>query len=162
MDKLLDRREHWEKLLDRPVQFLKCCGWSLFLLGAGVGIRTTALFLSLVPGIPLIKAFGKAVIQVRLARVIKIGVTGAATLLIFLALFVLYLCYGYWQFCTDDKSWFCSNTIPNVYGAVQEKFWQVGFLNYYAAERAVMIVFGSFSIICAVLTAFNNLHKKQF
>lgn len=122
------------KHLDQPVNFFKNCLSSLTLAGVAVGIRTTAMFLSLIPGIPLLAAFGSNLLQLKLSKVFRIGVTGATTLLIFASIFGVYLYYGYWQFCSEDEqSWFCSDPLPNVYGAVQEKFWQVGFLKYYAA-----------------------------
>lgn len=158
----LDTKQAWSKALDRPLSFFRTCGSSLALMSLSVGIRSTTMFLALVPGLPLLNAFWASLRALQFGRVLRIGFVGAATLLAFMGVFIVYLYYGYWQFCSSDpKSWFCSAWVPNVYSAVQDKFWHVGFLKYYHADRALMIIFGLYSIFCALLTAFNGLYKKQ-
>jgi len=88
---LLERKKLWMKCFDHPISFFRECGSSLALLGLSVGIRTTAMLLSLVPGIPMLLAFGKSLSELKLLRVFKIGVTGVATILTCIALFAMYL-----------------------------------------------------------------------
>jgi glucose-6-phosphate-specific signal transduction histidine kinase len=90
------------------------------MLSAAVSIRSTALFLSLVLGAPILSTFWDNLNKGRILNVIKVGITGAVTLLSFCVVFVVYLYYGYREFCiSEPKSWFCEDLLPNIYSAVQ-------------------------------------------
>lgn len=78
------------------------------------------MFLSLTLGIDILKALYTRLLQKNLLKVLKIGLTGALTLLCFISFFAAYLYYGYTQFCQSPPTpAFCSSPLPNIYNYVQ-------------------------------------------
>ncbi|GAQ81452.1 phosphatidylinositol glycan class V [Klebsormidium nitens] len=51
--------------------------------------------------------------------------------------FALFQAYGYQQVCVkgDQRQPWCSNTIPYIYGYVQDRYWNVGFLRYFRLQQ---------------------------
>jgi hypothetical protein len=81
--------------------------------------------------------FGLPILQVlyneirngrRLRKIISIMATGCITLLFFASFLPLYNLYGYWEYCTQKPyAWFCSQTVFNMYDALQGRYWNLKF-----------------------------------
>jgi phosphatidylinositol glycan class V len=156
IDNLL-KDKNWTDSIEHPVDFIRNNFVKLILLGISVSIRTTAMFLSLTFGYPILQHLFQHLKTLSILPTLKTCLTGALTLLFFLSFFLLYLSYGYSQFCESPPfSRFCSNLLPNIYSYAQERYWYVGFLNYYRVKHTVFILFGMPSILVALVTVGNR------
>lgn len=68
-----------------------------------------------------------------------------------------YVCmqtYGYFSFCRqeDNPPW-CNATMPSIYGYIQNKYWDVGFLNFYEKLIRLPFVVQSLPVIAVSVAA---------
>lgn len=69
-----------------------------------------------------------------------------------------YVCmqaYGYFLFCRqgDDSPPWCHATVPSIYGYIQHKYWDVGFLNFYEKLIRLPFVVQSLPVIALSVAA---------
>lgn len=159
---VLQNRIKSNRCLDQPIQFIGCNWFALVLFALSITVRSTGLFLSLILGLPILSNLFVSLFT-SIKRAIMTAVTGFLTLSIFVAPFIAYLVYGYYQFCNDTEhpSQFCNNFPPNIYAYVEDKFWQVGFLKYYYTGQPFQVVFGLLTVVVALSTLFVAITSKR-
>lgn len=115
----LDNQIKSSKLIDQPLEYLRVNAKSLVLFSLSMTVRSTGLFLSLIFGVPILCQLWQNISKFDIGRCIRTGVTGFLTLSMFLLPFLLYLSFGYLQFCRQPTpSPFCLNSPPNIYSYV--------------------------------------------
>lgn len=131
-----------------------------------VGIRSNGMFLAPVIGLEILYSFFKNV-RVSLAESLKTFLKGASIIISLCLPFVLHNLFAFYNICyaAGHKSDMCDGGLLSFYGAVQQRYWAVGFLNYFNLRNTLFIIIGTPAIIVAFLGLFQysssfNLRQK--
>lgn len=129
---------------------------STVLLMLAMLIRSTALFLLPVIGVPILVHFYYAIRNWNLKLIIKYVFMGGIIIVCTVSVFIGYLYWAYTRVCNSNRPIpECSSSIfVNVYSYVQTHFWNVGFFTYFTPSNTVFILIGLPSIIFSLLFMF--------
>lgn len=121
-------------------------------------VRSTALFLLPVIGVPILLQFYLAIHNKNIKEIIKYLFMGGIIIMCTVSVFVGYLYWAYNRVCTSHQPIpECSSSIfVNVYSYVQAHFWNVGFFTYFTLSNIVFILIGLPSIIFSLLFLFHS------
>ncbi|KAI0093305.1 GPI mannosyltransferase 2 [Irpex rosettiformis] len=129
---------------------------TVFFTGAA-SLRSNGFMLS---GFIVWKSIVEPILAGKRLSIHQISLVGVSTGLIF-GPFALHQYSAYKAFCLHDSQDFpwCSATLPSVYGYVQAKYWNIGFLRYWSLAQLPNILLAA-PILLSVLS-FSYVHFRS-
>lgn len=127
------------------------------ILATSIFARSNGMFWVAIVGFPILEAFvlnvvdavkGRAKFSLAVAR--NTIFWGVLNIVVTIIPFVIVLKKAEQVYCSPDNihgpiAVWCQGLLPNVYGFIQSRYWDVGFLTYYSISRIFLIIWGLYT-----------------
>jgi Gpi18-like mannosyltransferase len=125
---------------------------SILLMSCSVAIRSNGMFLAPVIGLELLQRFF-ANLRSKISSSLGAFIQGISIIVILVVPFIAHNFYTYHNICqsANHSSSMCEGGLLSFYGAVQDRYWNVGFLRYFNMGNIVFIIIGTPAVIAGAL-----------
>ena len=124
-------------------------------MSLSVAIRSNGMFLAPVIGLELLTKFFSN-LKKKIGQSFMACIQGISIIIMLVLPFIAHNIYAFYNICQSSRhqSTMCKGGLLSFYGAVQDQYWNVGFLRYFHMGNIVFIIIGAPAVIAGFLSLF--------